>query len=96
MSLAASPPRPCTLLLARSGITLAVEAGTTLLQALQRAGLDIPHGCLEGLCGLCETRVLAGEPEHRDRVYANRRQPPRDRLVVCVSRCRGETLVLDL
>jgi ferredoxin len=90
------PPRACTVHLARRGLVLAVPPQQSLLEALQCAGVDVPHGCLEGLCGLCETRVTVGEPEHRDRVYANRRHPPRDRLVVCVSRSRGESITLDL
>lgn len=90
------PPRACTVHLARRGLTLFVPPQQSLLDALRGAGVDVPHGCLEGLCGLCESRVTAGEPEHRDRVYANRRQPPRDRLVVCVSRALGESITLDL
>ena len=82
--------------LARRQLTLTVPPQQSLLAALRCAGVDVPFGCGEGLCGLCETRVLAGEPEHRDRVYANRRKPPCDRLVVCVSRARGTSITLDL
>lgn len=90
------PPRAFQVHLARCGRTLHVPADRTLLQVLQEGGVCVPTGCLEGLCGACETRVVLGQPEHRDRVYANRRHPPADRLVVCVSRALGDALSIDL
>lgn len=73
-----------------------IPADKTILEVLLDGGIDVDHSCREGLCGTCETRVLAGTPEHRDPVLAGRKDPPQDRILVCVSRCTGPELVLDL
>ncbi|WP_372476688.1 2Fe-2S iron-sulfur cluster-binding protein [Pseudonocardia terrae] len=52
--------------------------------------------CAEGLCGTCETPVLAGVPEHRDVVLSEDKMARGESMVICVSRCTGEPLVLDL
>ncbi|NJP88508.1 oxidoreductase [Nonomuraea sp. FMUSA5-5] len=76
---------------ARSGRTVPVPAGESLLNALTHAGLPVPAGCREGVCGSCEVTVLEGEPEHRDDVGA-----APGRMYACVSRSRSARLVLDL
>lgn len=76
---------------ARSGRAVQVPAGESLLDALEHAGHAIPTGCREGVCGSCELRVLAGEPEHRDDIGASG-----GRIYPCVSRAVSEQLVLDL
>lgn len=45
-----------------SGITLTVDAGTSVLEAAEAAGLDVGSSCRDGICGTCETRVLEGSP----------------------------------
>ena len=73
-----------------------IPADKTILEVLLDGGIDVDHSCREGLCGTCETRVLAGTPDHRDPILAGRTNPPQDRMLVCVSRCTGPALVLDL
>ena len=82
--------------LARSGISLTVEAGQSILDAVSRAGVPVPSSCQEGTCGTCETIVLEGEPEHRDSVLTPADQAAGDCMMICCSRARGERLVLDL
>ncbi|MEV0381214.1 PDR/VanB family oxidoreductase [Nonomuraea sp. NPDC050643] len=76
---------------ARSGRTVPVPADETLLDALTHAGLPVPSGCREGVCGSCELTVLEGEPEHRDDIGA-----APGRLYACVSRALSPRLVIDL
>jgi ring-1,2-phenylacetyl-CoA epoxidase subunit PaaE len=40
--------------------TLSVEAGVSLLDAVEQAGLDAPHSCRTGLCTECAAMVTAG------------------------------------
>ncbi len=80
--------------LARSGKVVRVEAGQTVASALLGAGVEIDVSCEAGACGACKTRLIAGDPEHRDVVLK-----PAERathFVPCVSGCRGDRLVLDL
>lgn len=83
-----------TVRLARTGKTVQVAAGQTILDALLGQGLDIDYSCNEGTCGTCITRVLAGEADHRDKVLLP--QERETHIVICCSRARSDELVLDL
>jgi ferredoxin-NADP reductase len=76
---------------ARSGGTVEVPAGRSMLDALAHSGRTVAAGCREGVCGSCELTVLDGEPDHRDDIGA-----PAGRMYPCVSRARSARLVVDL
>jgi ferredoxin-NADP reductase len=80
--------------LARSGSTISVTTGQTMLDALRDAGVDIPASCDAGVCLDCRTRFIEGSPDHRDIAM-----PVADRtshLTPCVSGCLGDSITLDL
>lgn len=81
---------------AGSGARVHVEPGISVLGALGDAGVDVPSSCQEGICGTCETKVLAGEPDHRDFVLSDAEKAAGDTMLICVSRCRSTELHLDL
>jgi ferredoxin len=86
--------RPITLTLAKSVKTLSIPATQSILDTLLDAGHAVPHDCKRGECSLCTTRVLGGEPDHRDLCLSS---ADRDAsMCVCVSRAKGDYLVLDL
>lgn len=96
VSEAGAASETCTVRLARSGQTFEVPADKSILQVLIENGVAMDWSCMEGVCGLCATRVLEGEPDHRDDVLSSEERQ-RDRLMtVCCSRARGGLLVLDL
>lgn len=83
-----------TVVLARSGRSVRVEAGQTLLQALRGAGLNPLTSCEAGVCGSCVTPYLAGQPVHGDAfLSAHERQ---HQLALCCAGSLGDRLVLDL
>ncbi len=86
----------CLVELRRSGRTAAVAPGVSILDALLAAGVDAEHSCREGICGACETRVISGDVEHRDSILTEDERSANKSMMICVSRCRGGTLVLDL
>ena len=88
-------PGELRLVLARSGREVEVMAGESLVQAAARVGVNIPTSCGMGMCGACQTRVLAGEPEHRDQYLSAAEQASGEWLMPCVSGCRGARLELD-
>ncbi|MFC5524066.1 PDR/VanB family oxidoreductase [Polaromonas jejuensis] len=85
---------PFTVRLEKTGATLDVGAGQTLLEALRGKGLRVPSSCESGTCGSCKTGLLAGEAEHRDMVLSDEEKA--DHIMVCVSRAKSPELVLDL
>lgn len=92
----ADPDRAFTVELRRSGLTLTVPADASVLDTVRKAGVDVLFSCTEGTCGTCETDVLEGRPDHRDSLLTEAEREESRSLMICVSRCRGERLVLDL
>ena len=85
-----------TVELKRSGKSITVEAGQSLLQALNAAKINCVTSCEEGICGACETRVIEGQPDHRDSVLSTAERAANKVMMICVSGCKSERLVLDL
>jgi ferredoxin len=86
--------KPVRVTLARSNRTVVVPTHLSILDALLRAGMDVPHDCKRGECSLCKTRVLDGQPDHRDLCLdADERD---ESMCVCVSRAHSDHLTLDL
>lgn len=85
-----------TVELKKSGQVLTVLPGQSLLATLQAAQIDCHTSCEEGICGSCETRVLEGAPDHRDSVLSPAEQSRNKVMMVCVSGCKSDRLVLDL
>lgn len=85
-----------TVELARSGLTLAVPAGKSILDMVLAAGIAVPTSCREGICGSCETRILEGEADHRDALLSAEEQAQHKSMMICCSGSRSSRLVLDL
>src|SRR5580704_11536552 len=45
------------------GLVMEVEEGETVLNAAFRQGIALMHGCKEGQCGSCKSRLLSGDIE---------------------------------
>ncbi|MFE9443937.1 PDR/VanB family oxidoreductase [Streptomyces sp. NPDC006602] len=82
--------------LAQSGRTLTVPKDVSVLDTVRAAGVEVLFSCTEGTCGTCETDVLEGTPDHRDSVLTDEEREAGETMLICVSRCRGKRLVLDL
>ncbi|MFJ9019180.1 PDR/VanB family oxidoreductase [Streptomyces sp. NPDC102259] len=80
--------------LRRTGRVVTVAADSTVLAAVRAELPDTLYSCEQGFCGTCQQRVLAGEVEHRDELLTDAERD--DSMLICVSRSRGERLVLDM
>jgi ferredoxin-NADP reductase len=80
----------------RHQLDIMVPADTTLLDALEQAGIDTISDCRRGECGLCTMDVLAvdGDMDHRDVFLSAHEKQQNTRMCVCVSRVVG-ALTLD-
>nr|WP_314615536.1 PDR/VanB family oxidoreductase [uncultured Pseudomonas sp.] len=85
-----------TVILARSGAQVQVPAGCSIMAALRAAGHEVASSCEQGVCGMCETRVLDGVPEHRDLLLSEAERARGEVMMLCVSRALTPTLTLDL
>lgn len=82
--------------LARSGREIAIGAGETILERLRAEGLSLDSSCEEGICGVCETRVISGIPDHRDAILSDHERAANKSMMICCSGSKSERLVLDL
>jgi tetrachlorobenzoquinone reductase len=82
--------------LARTGKTISVAPGQTILEALKLAGVNANHSCTEGICGACETPVLEGVADHRDSVLTDAEKAAGKTMMICCSGARTARLVLDI
>ena len=88
--------RSFVLELHRSGRQIQVPAGLSILDALEEAGVIVPSVCREGNCGSCECMVIEGEVDHRDQILSEQEREAGKSLMICVSRARGDRLVIDI
>ncbi|MFD3574572.1 PDR/VanB family oxidoreductase [Streptomyces sp. NPDC058644] len=80
--------------LRRSGRTVSVAAGTTVLSAVRAELPNTAYSCEQGFCGTCQQRVLEGEIDHRDELLTDAERA--DSMLICVSRASGDRIVLDM
>lgn len=91
----ASGSQQAELVLARSGKTVTVNAGESLVDAAQRVGVTISTSCGMGMCGACMTGVISGEIEHRDQYLSDAERVSGKWIMPCVSGCTAGRLELD-
>jgi len=80
----------------RSGRVVQVPADVPVIDALESAGITVSSSCRDGICGTCETKVLAGTPDHRDSLLSDGEQAAGTTMMICVSRARTPELALDI
>jgi dimethylamine monooxygenase subunit B len=94
-----APPsgKPFEVRLAASQKTVRVGEHQSLLEAIEAAGVDAPYLCRGGACGHCETNVLEydGAFQHNDHWLTAEQHASCSKIMPCVSRFEGKSLVLD-
>ncbi|MGE4335807.1 MAG: 2Fe-2S iron-sulfur cluster-binding protein [Pigmentiphaga sp.] len=83
-------------ILAKSGRRLHVGESKTILQAFDEVGISAPRSCEQGVCGMCETPVLDGIPDHRDSLLSEHERRTNKVMMICCSRSLTPSLTLDI
>lgn len=95
-----TPPvgEPFDVFLARTGIAVHVPSELSLLEAVEKAGVDAPYLCRGGVCGTCITDVLEldGEIQHYDHFLSDEEKAEGKKILPCISRANCKRMVLDL
>lgn len=94
---APKPGAPFEVRLCKSDRTITVGEQESLLEALEREGVDAPFLCRGGACGQCETDVVSydGDFLHRDHWLDDDQRASGQKIMPCVSRFVGAKLELD-
>ncbi|MFQ5995132.1 MAG: PDR/VanB family oxidoreductase [Acidiferrobacterales bacterium] len=80
--------------IASTGAVYYVPNDKTIVEVLREQGMEVETSCEAGLCATCKTRVLAGEPDHRDLVLDD--EDHAQYMTICCSRSKSPMLLLDL
>ncbi|CAM02830.1 ferredoxin-NADP reductase [Saccharopolyspora erythraea NRRL 2338] len=86
--------RPFQVELATDGRVLDVPADRSALDVIRELRPQVAYSCRQGFCGTCRVEVVSGAVEHRDHVLTDDERG--GHMMICVSRARGDRLVVDL
>ena len=94
---APQPGLPFDVTLALSRKQIRVGGEQSLLEAMEAAGIDPPYLCRGGVCGQCETNVVShdGTFKHNDHWLTEAEHCSGRKIMPCVSRFEGKSLVLE-
>ncbi|HTV34071.1 MAG TPA: PDR/VanB family oxidoreductase [Methylocella sp.] len=81
--------------IASTGAVFKIPGDKTVTAFLEEKGVKIPTSCEQGMCGTCKIKVLEGEADHRDK-RLKEEEKKEGYFLACVSRAKGDLLVLDL
>ena len=86
---------PFTLKLA-DGRSFLVPAEKSAADVLAENGVHVDVKCSDGLCGVCQCKLVSGDVEHRDFVLSEKQR--QTTIILCCSRAAedGGTLTIDL
>lgn len=79
-----------------TGEVFVIPPGQTIIDVLEAGGVDIVYDCQRGDCGICQTDIIEGVPDHRDVVLSDSEKAEGKVMQICVSRAKSARLVLDL
>ena len=78
-------------------LEVTVDAGTSMLDALEAAGVPLLADCRRGECGLCAIDVVAcdGQIDHRDVFFSEHQHAQGNKTCACVSRVTGGSISVE-
>lgn len=92
---APQPGKEFQVRLCRSEKTITVGENESLLEAMEREGVDAPFLCRGGACGQCETNVVSSDGEFIHRDHWLEPDEHGNKIMPCVSRFTGKSLEID-
>jgi vanillate O-demethylase ferredoxin subunit len=78
------------------GRVFTIPAGKTIIEILEENDVGVVYDCTRGDCGICQTDVISGTPDHRDVVLSDAERASGKIMQICVSRAKSARLVLDI
>ena len=92
---APQPGKEFQVRLCRSEKSITVGENESLLEAMEREGVDAPFLCRGGACGQCETNVVSSDGEFIHRDHWLEPDEHGNKIMPCVSRFIGKSLEID-
>ncbi|MFX4997790.1 2Fe-2S iron-sulfur cluster binding domain-containing protein, partial [Acinetobacter baumannii] len=87
---------PTTVTFSISGISAALSADETVLEAAEGAGVEIPYACRVGTCGVCVTKLLSGEVSMDVETGLAPEDKANGYILACQAKSTGQPLVVEV
>ena len=75
-----------------NGYGIVPQAGESILESLERAGICCEYQCRAGYCGVCRQKIKAGEVEYFLEPLGYKKE---DEVLICCSRLSNQNLYLQ-
>lgn len=81
-------PEQFSVSIPRLGVSTEIGQNESILEALEKLGVEMMSDCRRGECGLCQVNVLhtEGQIDHRDVFFSDKQKTASTKLCACVSR----------
>lgn len=74
-------------------ITIPVDDTTTILEAAEDAGVEMPSSCHSGSCSSCVGKVESGEIDQSEQVFLDEEQVAKGFALLCVTYPRSDCTI---